>query len=111
MGKRKLADLNKAIMEEEAKSGGNSDESLLKFFGNFGADNVFDIGTNVGVEILSELGECWGREEEKERKKRECKNEIEATHFIKLIKIGERGRRYEHSINGGAVGIYKSGGG
>lgn len=107
-----MADLNKAIVEEEAKSGWNSDESLLKFFGNFRADNVFDIGTNVGVEILSKLGERWGREEEKERKKRECNDEIETTHFSKLIKIGGGGEEgYEHSINGGAVGIYKSGGG
>lgn len=85
---RGITSLNKAIMEEEAESGGNSDESLLKFFGNFGADNVFDIGANIGVEVLSELGECWGRKEEG-RKKREYNKEIEATHFRKLIKFGE----------------------
>ena len=56
-------------MEEEAESGGNSDECLLKFLGNLGADNVLDIGADVGVEVLSELGEGWRRKDE-QRKKR-----------------------------------------
>lgn len=69
-------------MEEEAESGRNSDESLLKFFGNLGADNAFDIWADIGVEVLSELGQSRGREEE-EGKKRECNKEIEATHLSK----------------------------
>lgn len=72
-------------MEEEAESGRNSNESLLNFFCNFFTDNAFDIWANVGVEILSELGNCWGREEE-ERKKRKCNKKIEATHFSKKKK-------------------------
>lgn len=82
-------------MEEEAECGGNSDESLLKFLVNFGADYVFDIWADVGVEVLSELGESGGREEadEGEREKGECNKGIDATHFCKGLLLKSWGHK------------------
>lgn len=71
-------------MEEETESCRNCDKGLFKFHINNASNDVFDIGADVGIVVLFELGGCGVGEDTYTKRKRPhgYSEKRESTHFL-----------------------------
>lgn len=77
--------IDKAVVEEETKSGRDGDECLLYFILDNISHDLFDVGTSFGVETVAQLrGGCIGQDRDCETKSHD-QNHTEASHVMDKI--------------------------
>lgn len=72
-------------MEEETKSAGNSNKRLLEFLGDSIPNNGFNVGADICIKILSELGwyQVWKQTSTKREEQHSHKNIESTPHLFK----------------------------